>query len=74
MNKTKDKTNEYISHFATLLNIIGIVFVFVSVWVSGWNIVRFFVTGILLMAWGLGIFRSQKECQIEKKNRTKVKP
>jgi len=59
MNKTK----QYISGFAEILNIVGILLVFVSVWMSGWDVLRFFVTGVLLLAWGLATLKSQREKQ-----------
>jgi hypothetical protein len=44
-----------VEKFALMIGLIGIILIFISVWVSGWLIVRLLITGILLILWGKSI-------------------
>jgi hypothetical protein len=48
----KKSVQKFRENFAIVTAFIGIILLFVSIWMTGWMIVRFVLTGLLLIAWG----------------------
>jgi len=55
MNK---KTKNILELFASCLIFAGFIFIFCSIWVDGWAILRLAITGILLLVWGSSIWKN----------------
>ena len=57
----KQDKSKYINNIATIFVFTGVIFVFISVWSSGWNILRMFITGLILIIWGKGLWNKYEE-------------
>lgn len=61
MVETKMKKEDYFAEsFGLVIKLVGVVFIFVSVWLQGWSILRFLITGVLLIIWAEAIFTGLK--------------
>ena len=56
----KKKTEMTLDNTGTTFVLLGIIFIFVSVWAKGWYILRFLITGVLLTLWGYSIWAKIK--------------
>jgi len=58
-DSVKEKKEKYAKDIIEWISIsmilMGIILLFVSIWLSGWMILRFLFTGILLLVWGYSI-------------------
>jgi hypothetical protein len=52
--------------FGILFEVIGIVLLFVSIWSSGWNILRIGLTAVLFWLWSKGCFEVAKNKRVER--------
>ena len=50
--KQKAGFQEYFKYFGML---IGMILIFISIWMNGWYILRFALTGLILIIWCLNI-------------------
>ena len=59
--KKNNKNREFAEKFATIITFVGVVLLFISIWMNGWYIIRVLLTGLLLIAWGYLIFNNDGE-------------
>ena len=63
------KTKKQLEKFSTIISCAGIICFFIGIWASGWMILRFIITGIMLLFWSINIDKKLKEAHDGKDNR-----
>jgi len=58
---------KYVEDIGVIFKAVGVILLFISIWLNGWIVLRCFLTSVLLIGWGTGLCKEYEKLKKYKK-------